>query len=281
MLETRFVTPDRARTADLVATALRDAGERAAPASWQWIEHGSANLVVLAGSAAVRVGRTAAASAESIRAQHLVDDLPVFPFAVPRSLGEPHRDGGLVAIVQRRLDGIPHPSGHGDPDALGTLLDALAEVPVGPREPHLATPHAFMGGDRWHAVMVEQAIPLLDRAARDRARKAADALAALEPVGAGLVHGDLAGSNVLWSDGVVSGVIDWDLASAGDSAVDVAALAVWHGWDALERVRSRDVIARARVIAATHPLQVLCFSIVNERPESERRRAAEWASSRM
>ena len=52
MLETHFVVPDRLRTRDLVAAALGAAGVRAEPGTWRWIEHGSANLVVLAGPAA-------------------------------------------------------------------------------------------------------------------------------------------------------------------------------------------------------------------------------------
>jgi aminoglycoside phosphotransferase (APT) family kinase protein len=281
MVETRYVTPDRSRTEALVAAALRAAGQPVAPADWQWVEHGSANLVVLAGAAAVRVGRTATAAAESLRAQALVDALPDLPFAVPRALADPVLDGEMVAIAQRRLDGIPHPSGYGDADALEVLLDALAAVPIDTLDPHLAPPHAFMGGPRWPAVIVEQAVPLLAPEVRDAARRAADALAALEPVPPALVHGDLAGSNVLWSDGAVAGVIDWDLASAGDPAIDVAALAVWHGWDVIERVRPAEVVRRARVVAATHPLQVIGFSIVNDRPEDEVLRAAAWASARM
>jgi len=281
MVETRYVTPDRSRTEALVAAALRAAGQPVPPAEWQWVEHGSANLVVLAGAAAVRVGRTATAAAESLRAQAVVDALPDLPFAVPRALADPVLDGEMVAIAQRRLDGIPHPSGHGDADALEVLLDALAAVPIDALDSHLATPHAFMGGARWHPVIVEQAVPLLAPEVRDAARRAADALAALEPVPDFLVHGDLAGSNVLWSDGAVTGVIDWDLASAGDPAIDVAALAVWHGWDVIERVCPAEVVRRARVVAATHPLQVVGFSIVNDRPEAEVVRAAAWASARM
>jgi len=280
MLETRFVTPDRARTETLVAAVLREVGERADPASWRRIEHGSANLVVLAGSTAVRIGRTPAAAEHSRRAQAVVDALPPLPFAVPLSLADPVVDGEMVAIAQRRLDGIPHPSGHGDAVALGVLLDALAAVPVPPLLPHLAAPHAFMGGERWREVMVERAIPLLHPGSRAAATRAADALANLPPVPPTVVHGDLAGSNVLWSDGTVSGVIDWDLASVGDTAVDVAALAVWHGWDAIERVRPSEIVQRARIVAATHPLQVLCFSIVDGRPDAERARAAEVASTR-
>ncbi|MDQ1123977.1 phosphotransferase family protein [Microbacterium trichothecenolyticum] len=281
MPETAYVAPDRSRIEPLVVSALRTAGHCAEPKSWRWIEHGSANLVVLAGDVAVRVGRTAAASAQSVRAQQLIDGLPALPFAVPRAVVDPLWDGDMVAVVQRRLDGIPHPGGHGEPAALETLLDALEDARIAELAPHLATPHAFMGAQRWHAVMVDEAIPLLAPAARDAARRAADALADLAPVRPVLVHGDLAGSNVLWHEGAVSGVIDWDLATAGDPAIDVAALAVWHGWDVIARVRPAEVVRRARVIAATHPLQVLCFTIVDRRPEPERLRAAERASARM
>ena len=52
---------------------------------------------------------------------------------------------------------------------------------------------------------------------------------ALPPVEPGVVHGDLAGTNVPWrTDGTVYGVLDWDHAQAFDPAVDVGCLS-WFG----------------------------------------------------
>lgn len=279
MVETGFVTPEPQAFAELVAGALRAAGEATRPGTGSVIEHGSANIVVLAGRTAVRVGRDTQASAQLERAQRLIDALPVLPFAVPRSVADPVRAGGLTAIAQRRLPGEPHPSGSGDPEQLGILLESLSAVPLESVDAHLAPPRAFMGGDVWRRLMYEEAIPLLDAGVRPRAERIADALSALEaqarPV---LTHGDLAGANVLWSDGRVAGVVDWDLASAGDPAEDVAALATWHGWEALRGVVDSDVERRARVIAATYPLQLVCFGLAHGRPATEIARAVERAN---
>lgn len=76
----------------------------------------------------------------------------------------------------------------------------------------LAPARSFAGGDRWHSVMTEQAIPLLPAEVRDRAARAADNLAALPRVDPVLNRGDLAGDNILWDSGRVTGVLDWDLA---------------------------------------------------------------------
>ncbi|MEY9951108.1 phosphotransferase family protein [Leifsonia sp. EB34] len=282
MAETGFVTPEPHVFEELVAGALRAAGEDARPERRTVIEHGSANIVVLAGSTAVRVGRDRRASVRLGRAQQLIDALPELPFALPRSVAEPVRIGGLTAIAQRRVPGEPHPSGSGDPAQLGILLESLRAVPLAEVGAHLAPPHSYMGGEAWRSLLYDQAIPRLESDVRPRAERIADALSALEPpTEPVLTHGDLAGANVLWSDGRVAGVVDWDLASAGDPAEDAAALATWHGWQALHGVIDADIARRARVIAATYPLQLICFGIAHDRPDAEIARAVGRANRKL
>lgn len=282
VVETDFVAPDPRLFDELVSAALRAAGEASRRDRWELVDHGSANLVVLAGRTAVRVSRTEHAAAEVERAQRVIDSLPSLPFAVPRSRAEPVRAEGLIAVAQSRLRGVPHPSGSGDPRELAALLDALHSVPLATVRADLARPRAFMGGDAWRETMAERVLPLLDDEARSRGERVVEGLAALaEPAEPSLVHGDLAGANVLWTDGRVSGVIDWDLASAGDPADDVAALATWHGWEAIAGVVPPDTENRARVIAATYPLQLVCFAVVNRRPVAEIDRAVQRANRRL
>lgn len=277
-IETGFVRPDRALFEELVISSLRAAGERTEPARCEIVEHGSANLVVLAGTTAVRVSRTERAAVELERAQRLIDRLPPLPFAVPQSVADPVRAGGLVAVAQRRLRGEPHPSGSGDPHELQAVLAALRSVSLEGMRSEVAPPRAFMGGDAWRELMRERAIPLLPARVRSRAERMVDAMAELNAPGPpSLTHGDLAGANMLWSDGHVVGVLDWDLASAGDPADDVAALGTWHGWDAVVGFVAPGVEHRARTIAATYPLQLVCFAIVQGRPEPEIQRAVERA----
>ena len=279
MVETGFVTPDPQLFEELVSAALRAAGEEAQRDRRLLIDHGSANLVVLAGRTAVRVSRTREAAAELERAQRLVDGLPPLPFAVPRSVVDPVYAEGLVAVVQRRLPGVPHPSGSGDPRELAALLGALQGVALDKLRESLAHPRAFMGGAAWRDLMGARVLPLLTPGVRARAEEAVEALSSLEaPAVPSLTHGDLAGANVLWVDGRVAGVVDWDLASAGDPAEDVAALATWHGWDAVSDIIGPDTERRARVIAATYPLQLVGFALVQGRPEAEVDRAVQRAN---
>lgn len=276
---TGFVAPADDVVDDVVARALGAAGERVPRRDWQRVEHGSANLVVLAGRVAVRVARTADAASEALRAQRLIDALPPLPFAVPRSAAPAIDDraaGGVVAIAQERVDGEPHPSGSGDAVALRRLLDALRETDLTSLRTNLAHRHTFFGGGEGLRLMTGDAVAMLAPTAREGARRIADAFVGLAPHGDVLTHGDLAGSNVLWTDGVastVSGLIDWDLAAADDEAKDVAALATWHGWDLVAQIVPPEVTHRARVTAATYPLQLLCFAIAGGRPATEIERA--------
>lgn len=66
--------------------------------------------------------------------------------------------------------------------------------------------------------------------------------------------------------------------AADDEAKDVAALATWHGWDAVARTVPPEIARRARIIAATYPLQLLCFAIAGGRPSAEIERAVARAN---
>ncbi|MGJ4844920.1 phosphotransferase family protein [Leifsonia sp. Le1] len=281
MVETGFVRPDAALVDELATEALRAAGAPVDQRVWSRIDHGSVNLIVLSGDVAVRVTRTPDSVHDLLRTQRLVDRLPDLPFAVPRSVAAPVLLGGIAAVAQRRVPGAPHPSGGGDPGQLRTVLDAIHGVPLDPLSDDLAPARSYMGGARWFEVMTDQAIPLLAQDAQAPARRAADALAALDPVSPVLVHGDLAGANVLWEDGRISGVLDWDLASADDPAADVAALGNWHGWEQLSEAADPQLVERAKAFAATYPLQVICFALLNARPLGEVARAVAAANARL
>ncbi|PPG30589.1 phosphotransferase family protein [Pseudoclavibacter sp. RFBB5] len=272
-------TPDAIRAA--ARAALDAAGRGSDPSSWTLVEHGSSNVVVLTGDSAVRVARSSRAATESRRAQRLIDALPDLPFAVPRSLSPAVEVNGVTAIVQARIHGSPHEPGSGDPAAVAGLLEAIRTVPIAGIAPYLAAPRAFMGGESWHERMHRDVIPLLLRSVRDEARRRVDALAQLEVVPPALTHGDLAGANVLWHDGRVAGVLDWDLATAHDTADDIASLASWHGWESVAASANADDLRRARVIAVTHILQPIAFSLIEGRPAEEVSRGVQRANARL
>lgn len=198
------------------------------------------------------------------------------PFAVPRPLSAAVRrddDAGrplAAAVLQAFVPGQPHPPHEGDPTVLRGIVDALDTVDVtapGVAE-HLGPPFAFRGP--WTPARVARvgrlgaslpaehagALPADWAGVVERIAGAVTAWAAAPPDGPALVHGDMAGHNMHWvpapdGDGVrweLSGILDWDLAHAGDAARNVAYLGIWHGEGRIEAIaRTPAEARRARV----------------------------------
>lgn len=278
-VETGFVRPPDDLLDALVAGALRSAGARRGTGTW--VESGSSAVVLVTPDVVVRVARQPAHVAGMRRAQALVDALPELPFDVPRSVGDPVEADGHVAVPFRRVHGAPHPAGSGDPAELRRLLDAVHGVDVAPLRDHLAPAREFAGGAAWETVLRDEVVPRLDADVRGEAVARVDALAALPADERAVNHGDLAGSNALWADGRVSGVLDWDLAAWDDPAEDVAALVSWHGWALLPAVTDGATAARADFFRRSFPLQLVAFAVLNGRPADEVARAVARAQERL
>jgi aminoglycoside phosphotransferase (APT) family kinase protein len=115
--------------------------------------------------------------------------------------------------------------------------------------------------------MTEEVIPRLPDNWQPDAARRISAAQQLAPVPPSLVHGDLAGDNMRWdAHGRLAGVLDWDLASAWDPAVDAACLS-WHGWDTVRNAVDEKTFARARVWAATFGIEQIGAAIVSGEPE--------------
>lgn len=228
---------------DLRAVARRLLrGVPASDVSAAEVVHGEFHdVLLLPGVGVVRVARGLAAEHLERRTALLgalaAEDLP---FAVPRPLGEVVRVGeASAAVALSWVSGVVAPAGSGGSERveqLQRLLRALADVGVSPTSPvgrHLDVPHAYAGRERWGALMAK-VVELLPDDLREDGEARLRAALALPLVPLGLVHGDLAGHNLRWyADGRLAGVIDWDLASAWDPAVDLGCLA-WFGWDAVD-----------------------------------------------
>ncbi|MBC7290698.1 MAG: phosphotransferase [Actinotalea sp.] len=150
-------------------------------------------------------------------------------------------------------------------------LDAVADL--------LDEPHAYAGRSRWPELMAD-AVRLLPTSVRDAAHRRLDAALALPPVPPSLVHGDLAGANVLLGDdGRVVGVLDWDLAQPADPAVDAACLA-WFGWAVVEAAIDPGTARRARVWHRVFPIEQVAAALDNGEDgpavEAAVRRASAW-----
>jgi aminoglycoside phosphotransferase (APT) family kinase protein len=148
---------------------------------------------------------------------------------------------------------------------LGRLLDALAGLGADP-----AVRSAVPGADpdrwvRFAAEVTRVLFPLMSDRGRQRAGAELARASAVDPGGTALVHGDLGGTNLLWTGRQdaprLAGVLDWDEAHIGGQAEDLASLAATFGWglagrlDARRHRGRRPTIADARVIAATFALQ--------------------------
>lgn len=225
-------------------------------------------VLVLPGSAVVRVARHGAAAAALVRRTALLGALAALdlPFAVPEALSPVRTVGGDTAVALSWLPGEVGSRGEVAPAELGRLLEAVAGADLAAVAPYLDVPHAYAGRERWHELLLAEAVPRLPERLRDEARRRVDEAASLEPVEPRLVHGDLAGANVLLDPrGGVSAVLDWDLASPFDPAVDVACLA-WFGWDEVRSVVDGATYDRARTWWRTFGVEQVVAAVLAGEP---------------
>jgi aminoglycoside phosphotransferase (APT) family kinase protein len=225
------------------------------------------DVVIATGLAVVKVARGGAVH----HLQRRADLLSVLgrldlPFATPTPLAPVVRCGDRAAVALSWVHGgpPPHPP---EAAALSGVLEALSSVDVAGLKGLLDAPHAYAGRERWECLMLNVVPDMLPDGLRVEAVRRVERALALPQVEPGLVHGDLAGTNLLWrADGTLSGVLDWDLAQAFDPAVDVGCLA-WFGWDAVRAAVNTEQLHRARVWADTFPLEQVAAAVDNGEPE--------------
>jgi hypothetical protein len=297
----------RAAAVRPLGTASPAAVERLATADWSTgiVEEGgqSHRVLVLPGVGAVRMARNAVAAARLPGNVALVQGLAAtaqLPVALPVPLTEVVTGtDGRAAVVQEYLPGQAHPPHEGDPVVLRGLCEALATVDPAALEPHLGSPFAYRGP--WTAARVRTVRELPGRLRDTRGEElwdgewaaghpsvsaaafpetAEELLATLaawtqdQVVAPSLVHGDLAGHNMRWerSGGAwtLTGILDWDLASVWDPALNPAYLSLWHGEEMLESIaRDRAEAWRARVWLGWMALETLDDAAGREDPSSQ------------
>ncbi|MFF0746978.1 phosphotransferase family protein [Streptomyces sp. NPDC004111] len=233
---------------------------------------GSHEVVLLPGTAVVRIAHNPTAVAALSRRTELLRRLADLdlPFTVPRPLSAVMTVEGRTAVALSWVEGAPCPKGEGgEPKELAGLLDCLRDIDCDPLADVLGAPHEYAGGDRWAEVMMGEVVPRLPQAWRPEAERRLRAALDLRWERPSLVHGDLAGSNMHWDDrGRLVGVLDWDLASSFDPAVDAACL-FWHGWDKVRGAVDGETLRRACAWVLTFGLEQPAFAILNNAPEQE------------
>jgi Ser/Thr protein kinase RdoA (MazF antagonist) len=236
--------------------------------------HGQFHDVVLVGDVAYRFPRDEQSRRALPAAVALLTALANahIPVVVPVPLSTDHVECplGISHVALSRVPGHPADVISGGPAEpaviaeLAGLLDRLAELGadpvIGELVPRTGPDHWLGFGEQVRQVL----FPLMSAEGRRRADAELAAVADVTSAGDALVHGDLGGSNLLWTnaDGQpqLAGVLDWDGASLGNQANDLASLAVTVGWSLASRVQAErhaaaQTLAEAELIARTFALQ--------------------------
>lgn len=269
----------------VIESALTDLGEPVDPSTWSLITSGSAHLVVdVDGRICVRIAKSPSARANLERRTEVLRRLPEFDFQIPRPLTAVHSHRGFSAVALTWVRG-EHRYGTADAAQLRHLLEQLWSADVSDFHGLLDRPGQHWGGHRRRRIILDEVVPRLRPRNRDLARRAISDLAELDVVPGHLVHSDLMCHNMLWSGRRLTGVIDWDHASLGDPAQDVASLALSFGWEALARTLPGDVVHRARLHARIVPMQSVAYTLVQELDAAQVNqavaRADDWIDTRL
>lgn len=188
-----------------------------------------------------------------------------FPFALPVPLAEVQWHEGRAAVVQRYIPGAVHAPEAADVRQLRAVVDALQAVDTGGIGHLLEEPFAYAGS--WTSHKQHELFGHTPADVHRQLRPRLDALLAMEPAEPSLVHGDLAGSNIHWLNGRIAGILDWDLASCWDPAINVAYLSMWHGADMGAKITDSRTAARAAIWRESLILESLSRAIADNRTE--------------
>jgi aminoglycoside phosphotransferase (APT) family kinase protein len=190
---------------------------------------------------------------------------------IPGPLARPDlsQPTGRCHVALRRLPGRHlSPDEAGAPGVLAELarvLDALGELGRQPAIAAAVPPADPRYWERFADEVGRVLFPLMSDAGRRRAAAELAAVKTVDPAGEALVHGDLGGTNLLWTAAAagfrLTGILDWDEAHIGSQADDLASLATMLGWPLAEQLdRQRHggrcpMIADAQIIETTFALQ--------------------------
>lgn len=179
------------------------------------------------------------------------------PFQTPSNLSDVYTTRSWSAVVSSFVDGE-----HRDNVEWTDVREALSDVlntfqtATRPIAESFLPARQWCGGTNWPARVEEiiQSFNERERAAATHVvRNVLECEAEVQPT---LVHGDFGLHNVLWTEGRITGVIDFDHAAIGDPAIDVAPLIGQFGASKLAQIYDSEMISRAKLHRASLSLQV-------------------------
>lgn len=223
-------------------------------------KHGAFHHVaVLGDSSVVRVSTARRHEKQTLREHQNLSAIQSLglPLRTPTVRCGPEVRAGLSAFVTSFI-----PGEHDLKMTWNQVREPVAEILHSLRESTVPEPHTlrpvreWCGGDQWPRIIEQLSSALDETVARAARRVVADVLAAEPDNGRTLVHGDFGLHNLLWSGHALPAVIDWDNASAGDPAIDLAPLIGMFGADAVGEIADTELLERARRHRASLPLQV-------------------------
>ena len=223
--------------------------------------HGAFHLIACLGAErVVRVstgrGHRDRSEAEHANAQAVADaDLP---FLVPVPSAPPYHTTEWSATVFSYIPGEVRETLAGPQtcDLMIAVLAALAEIDVAQLPQELRDVRAWCGGDGW-ADLVKQCVAVLPEEFQAMAYQLVeDVLTLAPPPRVTLVHGDLGLHNMVFAGTHPVGLIDWDNATVGDPAIDIAPFVRQFPLAILAATFDADLLARARCYSKTLSLQV-------------------------
>lgn len=252
-----------------VAAGIKPEHNWADPRAFVTEQGSNYRVIILPGAMAIRFGREEHHAQQLSRMAQLLSHIDSqLPYRVPLPASELARTPLGPAMAFSYVSGEPHPhinnqrhviqkQGAGQQGAgqqstgqpveeLANVVHALLRVDVDEFAQHLAPRYAYRGP--WDEAKVSRTLGFFYAHAPelvDPAQKILDLALENESGFAptlGLVHGDLAGNNMLWKLGcspTLTGILDWDLASAWDPAINLTHLTLWHGPEVIDHVSSQ------------------------------------------
>ena len=238
------------------------------------ITHGAFHTVACLGTETVVRVSTGRGHSDRSEAEHANAKAAVsagLPFLVPVPIGEPHHTSHWSATVFSYISGetresLPQAQTR---DLVIAVLAALADVDVAQLPQNLSGVRAWCGGDRW-GELVDECVTVLPAMLQTLAHELVQDVLALVPPPASFVHGDLGLHNLIFAGSQFVGIIDFDNATVGDPAIDLAPFVRHARVPNMVGFFGDDLLARARCHSKTLSLQVAAAARLNDDPDLER-----------